>query len=239
MNGTNRIVAPFAMGTLVVAVAALATPACGGSEPPAASPATTPGSTSGPTSGTSTPSDPSTTGAGAATPGTANTNAPVTAPLSTVLTTDPNQLSQMYAAAASAATASAQPGASGDPLDAGLKDLASKQAAGMAPDGPAVRGTLQQGGHLEMLITLQAGKCYSILGFSPSTGVKDLDLHLLSPPLYNILSGEDTTDDNLPVVGKPPTPMCPAVGVNIPYKVDIYADKGGGPVAVQLYSKAK
>ena len=90
-----------------------------------------------------------------------------------------------------------------------------------------------------MLVTLAAGKCYSVVGYSPAGAVKDLDLHLLAPPFYNILSGEDTTDDNTPVIGKGPNAMCPVIPVPIPYKVDIFAQKGGGPVAVQLYSKTK
>jgi hypothetical protein len=144
----------------------------------------------------------------------------------------------MYSAAAAAATATTGP-AGTDAADTGLKALAAKQAAGMHPDGPVSKGMLQQGGHLEMLVTLVPGKCYSILGYSPVPGVKDLDLHLLAPPLYNILSGEDTTDDNTPIVAKAPNPMCPVVPVPLPYKVDIFAEKGAGPVAVQLYSKAK
>ncbi len=177
----------------------------------------------------------------APTPSGAPTAAPPS-PLSTILTTDPNQLAQMFAAAAAAATAAAQAPATGpsaDAADTGLKALATKQAAGMQPDGPVAKGMLQQGGHLEMLVTLQAGKCYSILGYSPVPGVKDLDLHLLAPPFYNILSGEDTTDDNTPIVGKAPNPMCPLIPVPLPYKVDIFAEKGSGPVSVQLYSKTK
>jgi hypothetical protein len=190
-------------------------------------------------------SAPSAAASVAVTAPTASAGAPTAAPaspLSTILTTDPNQLAQMYAAAAAAATAAAQAPAAGpsaDAADTGLKALASKQAAGMQPDGPVAKGMLQQGGHLEMLVTLQAGKCYSILGYSPVPGVKDLDLHLLAPPFYNILSGEDTTDDNTPIVGKAPNPMCPLIPVPLPYKVDIFAEKGSGPVSVQLYSKTK
>jgi hypothetical protein len=161
-------------------------------------------------------------------------------PLSTVLTTDPAQLQQMFAAAAGASTAFlTPPGSAGDPIEDGIRNVASKAAPGMKADGQIAKGTLQEKGHSEMLVTLEVGKCYSILGFSPQGGVADLDLHLLSPPLYNILAGEDTTDDNSPVVAKSPNPICPAVAVPIPYKVDIFADRGAGAYGVQLYSKAK
>jgi hypothetical protein len=67
--------------------------------------------------------------------------------------------------------------------------------------------------------------------------VKDLDLYLLLPP--GILSGQDTTDDNAPVIGGPPQPMCPVATTPVTYKLDVVADQGAGEVAVQLYSKAK
>jgi hypothetical protein len=161
-------------------------------------------------------------------------------PLSTVLTTDPAQLQQMFAAAAGAANAFLTPGGSaGDPIEAGIRGVASKLAPGMQPQGQIAKGTLQEKGHAEMMATLEVGKCYSIVGYSPQGGVADLDLHLLAPPLYNILTGEDTTDDNMPVIAKAPSPICPAVAVPIPYKVDIFADRGSGAFGVQLYWKAK
>ncbi len=165
---------------------------------------------------------------------------PTAPPLSTVLTTDPNQLQKMFSAAGAAPAAAMAPGGSiGDPIEGDIKTLAAKQAPGMQPDGPIAKGTLQEGGHLEMMVTLAPGKCYSVIGFSPSGGVTDLDLHLLAPPLYNILSGEDTTDDNMPVIAKTPNPMCPSVAANVPYKVDIFAERGSGAVGVQLFSRAK
>jgi hypothetical protein len=189
-------------------------------------------------------------GAGSSTPTAGSAAAPAggpppaasggAAPLTTVLTTDPAQLQQMFAAAASASNAFlAPPGSAGDPIEGGIKGVASKLAPGMLPDGQIAKGTLQEKGHAEMMVTLEVGKCYSIVGFSPQNGVADLDLHLLSPPLYNILTGEDTTDDNMPVIAKAPSPICPSVAVPLPYKVDIFADRGAGAYGVQLYSKAK
>ncbi len=84
-------------------------------------------------------------------------------------------------------------------------------------------------------MTLKPGKCYAIVGFS--TKIKDLDVYLLVPP--GILSGQDTTDDNKPVVGKAPdSPCAPSGTTPITYKVDIFADQGAGDMALQLYSKA-
>jgi hypothetical protein len=161
-------------------------------------------------------------------------------PLSTVLTTDPAMLQQMFAGAAAASPAALAPGGgAGDPIEDGIKTTAYKMSPGMQADGPIAKGTLVEKGHSEMMVTLQVGKCYSIVGYSPPGGVGDLDLHLLSPPLYNILSGEDTTDDNMPVIAKAPSPICPTVAVPLPYKVDIFADRGAGAFGVQLFSKTK
>jgi hypothetical protein len=68
--------------------------------------------------------------------------------------------------------------------------------------------------------------------------VKNLDLNLLAPPFYNMLSGQDTTDNNTPVVGKGNQPMCPIIP-GLQYKVDIVARAGAGQVGAQVYSKNK
>ena len=108
----------------------------------------------------------------------------------------------------------------------------------MKPDGAMATGTLKEKGHLEWSLSMAPGKCYAIVGFSPTGEIKDLDLHLLSPPFFSMLAGEDTTDDNAPVIGSAPNPMCPVVAVALPYKVDIAAQKGAGHAAVQLFSKS-
>ena len=96
-----------------------------------------------------------------------------------------------------------------------------------------------EGQHAVMMVTLQAGKCYSILGFSPLGGVKDLDLNLLAPPLYMTLAGQDLTHNNMPSIGGSPNAMCPVIAFPLQYKLDVFARSGSGQVAVQLYSKSK
>jgi hypothetical protein len=222
MQTTRVRSARIALGFVVVSMAHLA---CAGDQTELVSP--------GSSTAARTPAVPT----GVAVPPADATGVP---PLSTVLTTDPSQLQKMFSAAGAAPMAAMAPGGSaGDPIEGDIRNLASKQAPGMQPDGQIAKGTLQEGGHLEMLVTLVPGKCYSVVGFSPSGGVVDLDLHLLAPPLYNILSGEDTTDDNMPVIAKAPNPMCPAVAVAVPYKVDIFAERGSGAIGAQLFSKSK
>jgi hypothetical protein len=158
-------------------------------------------------------------------------------PLATVLTTDSGQIQKIFQSATTAPAATLkQDGAKGgDPLAAGIRDAAKKLPAGMQADGPLAMGSIKEKQHLQTDVTLAPGKCYSIVGYSKK--VKDLDLYLLLPP--GILSGQDLTDDNKPIIGGPPQPMCPVADKAITYKLDIFADSGGGDVAVQLFSKGK
>jgi hypothetical protein len=131
-------------------------------------------------------------------------------------------------------------GMTADPVEAGLKLIAAKDAPGMQPEGQELKQTLNEGQHAVMMVTLQAGKCYAILGLSPpAVGVKDLDLNLMAPPLYMTLAGQDMTHTNTAAIGAAPSPMCPVVLFPLQYKLDVFARSGSGPVVVQLFSKNK
>jgi len=177
-------------------------------------------------------------------------------PLGPVVTSDPNQLSAIFAQAAQAAQAFLQPPGSGAPsggggggggggglptsvADACIKAIALQNAQGMNVEGQEATGTLQEGGHLAFMVPMQGGKCYTLIGCSPPGQIKNVDLNLLAPPFYNFLAGQDTTDDNHPIIGGGGKPMCPIVPMALNYKVDIVARSGSGSVAVQLYSKQK
>jgi hypothetical protein len=207
--------------------------ACGGKDKPATAPPVASASVSTPPAATG--SAPVASATASAAPSASAPN-----PLAAILTTDPNQIAAMIAAAASAVPAVIGPAVPGDPIEAGIKGLAAKHAPGMQPVGGVARGDLKEGGdHVSMMVNLEPGKCYAIIGFSPKDGVRDLDLRLLVPPLYNFLAGEDVTDDNAPVIGKAPNPMCPILPVTIAYKVDISSQKGAGKAGVQLFAKTK
>lgn len=150
------------------------------------------------------------------------------------LDTSADKIEKMYAVAAAAPAATMQPNGPGDDaIGKGIQELAKSVAAGMAPEGPLVRGSLKEAAHLQADVTLQPGKCYAIVGFSAA--VTDFDMRLFTPP--GILRGEDTTDDNKPVIGKFPDALC--LDTAITYKLDLFAEKGGGDVGAQLYSKSK
>jgi hypothetical protein len=155
--------------------------------------------------------------------------------------TDPNSLQGILQGIQTAIQGTVVPGGavSGDLVDAGLKLHAARVAPGMQPEGDELKQTLNEGQHAVMMVTLQAGKCYSIVGFSPPGAVKDLDLNLLAPPLYMTLAGQDLTHNNTPAIGAAPNAMCPVIAFPLQYKLDVVAKSGAGQVAVQLYSKNK
>jgi hypothetical protein len=164
------------------------------------------------------------------------------APAGPLAATDPSSLQGILAGLQAAIPGQmALPGGmTADPVEAGLKLMAAKDAPGMQPEGQELKQTINEGQHAVMMVTLQAGKCYSILGFSPpAVGVKDLDLNLMAPPLYMTLAGQDMTHTNTAAIGAAPSPMCPVVMFPLQYKLDVFARSGSGPVVVQLYSKNK
>jgi hypothetical protein len=127
----------------------------------------------------------------------------------------------------------------GDLAEAGLRAQALHAAPGMQPEGEELKQTLAEGQHAVIMLTMQAGKCYTILGFSAPGAVRDLDLNLLAPPFYLTLAGQDMTHNGAPTIGASPNPMCPIIALPLQYKLDVFARSGGGPVAVQMYSKAR
>jgi hypothetical protein len=228
----NRIVLSGALAAMVTLVPAAAFLACGGGTPAESPPATPVSSAS---ASPPAASDSAAASASAA-PADSASAAPQPTPLGAVLITDASVVQGLFDAASASPEATTKTGgvSGGSPLAKGIRELAKQQATGMTPEGPLHTGTLKEKGHLHTDVTLSQGKCYALVGFS--TTVKDLDVHLLLPP--GILSAQDTTDDNKPVVGKAPDALCPAASTAITYKVDIFADQGAGDVAVQLYSKA-
>ncbi len=233
-GNSRRLVLSGALAAIaVLAPASLLAVACGGGTPPAESPPTASASASAAPA----TSDSSAAGASSAPASSASASAAPAgpAPLGAVLITDASVVQKLFDdSAASPATKTKAGGVTGaGPVAKGIRDLAKDGAPGMTADGPLHTGTLKEKGHIHSEITLSQGKCYALVGFSPT--VKDLDVHLLLPP--GILSAQDTTDDNRPVVGRAPDALCPAASTAITYKVDIFADQGAGDVGVQLYSK--
>lgn len=120
-----------------------------------------------------------------------------------------------------------------------MKPLADKWAKDMSPEGQVVVQNLAEGGRHQFLITMQAGRCYTIIAASPPGAIKDVDITLLAPPFFTLPAGTDGMKDNTAVIGKTPQPTCPISPIPTPYKVDVFAKSGAGVVAVQVYAKNK
>lgn len=162
---------------------------------------------------------------------------PPAVPIGSVQTSDPNAISDLLAAAAAAGPARLAPMGPGDAVAAGISAGAARYAPGMTPEGDMAKASLAEGGHVGFVFQMDPRRCYTIVGFGE--GVTDLDLSLLAPPFYNLLAGQDGTAGATAVIGAAPKPMCPMAPIAVPYKIDIYAKKGGGLVGAQVYSKPK
>lgn len=135
---------------------------------------------------------------------------------------------------ASAAASLLNP-ASVDVTEAGIAAQALRLAPNMQPEGNLIKNSLTEGQHASSMISLQGGKCYTILGFAAPGTVGDLKLELYGPPLYTISSGKSGGVSNAPAILN----TCPVTPLAVPYKLDIFAAKGAGMTAVRIYSKMK
>jgi hypothetical protein len=249
---TNRIrtVRRWSLVALSAVAAVPVVVACGGSKPPDTAqntqvapsssncPPGYPGCT--PAAGTMGTTGP--TGTMGPTGTTTASTMPSEGPMGPVVTPQ-DQLGQLLSGIASAAAGMMTAGGiPGDVTEAGLKAQALRYAPNMSAEGQELKQQFTEGQHAEMMVPMQAGKCYAILAFSPPGGVKDLDLNLLTPlslPPYSQLAGQDTTHDNVPRIGAAPNFMCPVIAFPLQYKLDVFARAGSGQVAVQVYSKNK
>jgi hypothetical protein len=167
--------------------------------------------------------------------GTAPTGA-YTAPTTTG-TAPTNPTPGSGAAAGSPATPIAVPAAAAvEPL---LKQLASGEvAAGMQPEGSPFAGNFQEGQVLEQQLTIQAGKCYTVVG--ASMGIQELDIQLVlvpSPLPPQVLAQDQSQGGTAVLGGKAAGCFKNALPFGGPGKVVIKATRGAGLGIAQIYSK--
>lgn len=126
--------------------------------------------------------------------------------------------------------------------EAGLKLSATRWAPGMTPEGNMLKQNLTEGQHVEMMVPMQAGKCYTVIGYSAPGQVRDLDLNMMHPlslPPYTQVFAKDSTTDGNPILFGGQAATCPVSPIPLQYKLDIHARAGSGQVLVQVYSKTK
>ena len=149
-------------------------------------------------------------------------------------------------AAAPVATADAGAGLSAvtDAVADGAIDLvigtaSTKVAPKMDKEGATTHTTVKEGDHFGMAITMQPGRCYTIVGVAPPGSVTQLELKLLGVPLNNEAGRSAAADKTMPVIGKGTAALCPVLPIPMPYKIDAAAVKGAGRIGIQVFSRAK
>ena len=124
-------------------------------------------------------------------------------------------------------------------LDLAISTLAQKDAPGMTAEGQPGRATLKEQEHFGMVVTLQPGRCYTIIALSAPLQVSELEVKLLMLPLSVEGGRSPATDKNPAILGRGKSMTCPISPIAVPYKVDVVAKKGAGRIAVAVFSKSK
>ena len=124
-----------------------------------------------------------------------------------------------------------------------LNAFAQTEAPGMAREGNLIAGNFQEGQILEQPITLQGGKCYTVLALGVG-GIQEVDIALVATPQvaipgFNGVVARDTTSGTQASLGgkgncyKLPFPA----PFSTPAKYVIKVSKGAGIAAAALYVK--
>lgn len=122
--------------------------------------------------------------------------------------------------------------------EARLERLAERHAAGLSGGGLVASQSLEQGDKLELPLTLEPGRCYTLIAVG-SPGITDLLAQLLlqAPPLPEMVAAQENQPGGEAVLGgdgscfKNPLPVsAPAVG-------RVTVRSGRGRVWLRIYSQ--
>jgi hypothetical protein len=126
-------------------------------------------------------------------------------------------------------------GAFATPLLTGLQQ---SEAAGMQPEGSSAAGQCAEGQQFELPLTLQPGKCYTVI--SVSMGVQELDAQIATQPVPQapplVLAQDNASGGQAVVAGKGSCFKNPSP-IAVPGKVIIKATRGAGAAVAQVYVK--
>lgn len=124
-------------------------------------------------------------------------------------------------------------------LGVGLQAAAANDTRGMQPEGGAFAGQFQQGQTLEQPLTLEPGKCYTVVGLG-GPGITELDVQIVVQPAPMLpaapIAQDNQTGQNATLGGggscfKNPSPIA------VPGKVVLRATGGAGMAGAQIYKK--
>ena len=121
-------------------------------------------------------------------------------------------------------------------LTPALTLLAQNEVQGSQPEGGAFAGNFQEGQTLEQPITLNPGKCYTVVGAST---LQQLDLQIVvhQPPFPPAAVSQSNTQGPQAVLGGKGACWKNLSPIPIPGKVIVKATRGAGMAAAQVYSK--
>jgi len=118
-----------------------------------------------------------------------------------------------------------------------LNGLALTEAQGMSPDGATLMATFQQGQIYEQPITIQPGKCYTVLGVGLNMTELDIELVIHQPPAPEYVAAKDQTTGAQAVLGKLPDCFKNPAPLGLPAKIRLRATAGSGIGVAQAYAK--
>jgi hypothetical protein len=137
----------------------------------------------------------------------------------------------------------AQPAASGaaTPINASMLGpaltlLASNEVHGMTAEGGSFAGQFAEGQSLEQPVTLNPGKCYTVVGAST---LQQLDISIVfqQAPLPPMVVAQSNTQGPQAVLGGKNACWKNLSPLPVPGKIVLKATRGAGMAAAQLYSK--
>jgi len=119
-----------------------------------------------------------------------------------------------------------------------LLPLQQQEAPGMQAEGQAFAGQFQEGQTLEQPLTLQPGKCYTVVAIG--AGIQELDAMIAAQPLPQLPAtplAQDNTSGAQATVGGKGSCFKNAAPLAVPAKVIIKATRGAGSAVAQVYVK--
>ena len=139
---------------------------------------------------------------------------------------------------AGGAGVAASPIAAGSMATPLLTPLQQSEAPGMQPDGSAFAAQFQEGQTMEQPLTLQPGKCYTVVAVS--LGIQELDAMIAAQPLPQVPPAplaQDSSSGSQAVVGGKGSCFRNAAPIAVPAKVIVKATRGSGQAVAQVYVK--
>jgi hypothetical protein len=160
---------------------------------------------------------------------------PSATPTATTTTPTPTPTATGTGTASGTACSPIAAGAFATPLLVGLQQ---SEAPGMQAEGQSAAGQCGEGQSFEIPLTMQPGKCYTVVAVS--MGVQELDAKIAAQPLPQLPPtplAQDSNSGGQAVVGGKGSCFKNAAPLAVPAKVIVTATRGSGAAVAQIYVK--